>query len=126
MRLRFNLDGGYDYYTMLAMQMRRKRPTWDTCWYWSVFQANGVVLYPPASYVLNTGFDGTGTHGWRSARYMVGGEFTKLPDDVTFPAAIRVREEAYHHVKQKLIAVNKKPFNRLRGLLMRWRRILSG
>jgi hypothetical protein len=126
MRLRFNLDGGYDYYTMLAMQMRRKRPTWDTCWYWSVFQANGVVLYPPASYVLNTGFDGTGTHGWRSARYMVGGEFAALREEIKLPSSIMVHENAYNKVKQVLIAVNKKPFNRLRGLLMRCRRVLSG
>ncbi len=63
LRRRFNLDGTYDYATMLERQVAGLQDSWAIRWYWSVFQARGVVLFPPVSLVRNTGFDGTGTHG---------------------------------------------------------------
>lgn len=70
LRRRFNLNGAYDYATMLERQMRGAIDSWAVRWYWTVFKANGLVLFPPVSLVRNTGFDGSGTHGrgvlWRS------------------------------------------------------------
>lgn len=62
-RQQFNLSGAYDYYSMLAAQMKGKRDSWAIRWYWSVFQINGIVAFPPYSLIRNTGFDGSGTHG---------------------------------------------------------------
>lgn len=67
-RRKFNMEGAYDYYTMLRSQMAGDCDSWAIRWYWSVYKNKGLVLYPPESLVNNTGFDGSGTHGWRVAK----------------------------------------------------------
>jgi hypothetical protein len=68
LRHRFNLGGTYDYTGMLHAQMAGRANSWGIRWYWSVFQRDGLVVYPPRSLVRNTGFDGSGTHGRGSLR----------------------------------------------------------
>jgi hypothetical protein len=63
LRKKFNLDGVYDYASMLEDQMKNNIDSWGIRWYWSVFKKNGVVLFPPKSMVRNIGMDGTGVHG---------------------------------------------------------------
>jgi hypothetical protein len=63
LRRRFNLDNAYDYATMLERQMRGELQSWAVRWYWSIFRADGLAVFPPFSLVDNTGFDGSGTHG---------------------------------------------------------------
>lgn len=63
LRRRFNLDGAYDYTTMLERQMKGEIQSWAVRWYWSVFRAGGLTIYPPFNLVTNIGFDGQGTHG---------------------------------------------------------------
>lgn len=60
---RFNLHGAYDYYGMLQDQRAGKIDSWGVRWLLSVFLHDGLVLYPPATLVENTGVDGSGTHG---------------------------------------------------------------
>lgn len=61
-RVRFDIDGCYDYSGMLLRQMCGEIDSWAIRWNWSVFRNNGLVLYPPISFVKNIGFDGSGTH----------------------------------------------------------------
>jgi hypothetical protein len=69
LRQHFNLDGACDYTTMLERAMTKSsQGPWDVRWYWTVFKAKGLVLFPPISLVSNTGFDGSGTHGRGSLR----------------------------------------------------------
>jgi len=68
LKRKFNLDGAFDYFSMLTRQMQGKSDSWAIRWYWSVFKRKGLVLFPPSSLVNNIGFDGSGTNGWRSAR----------------------------------------------------------
>jgi len=63
LRRRFNLDGAYDYATMLERQMAGRSDSWGIRWYWSVFRRAGLTLFPPQPLVRNTGHDGSGTHG---------------------------------------------------------------
>ena len=63
MRRRFNLDGAYDYASMLENQMLGRRHSWAIRWYWTMFKASALAVFPPFTLVDNTGFDGTGTHG---------------------------------------------------------------
>lgn len=63
LRQRFNLDGAFDYASMMFRQLEGKRDSWAIRWYWSVFKADGLVLFPPESLVRNNGFDGSGSHG---------------------------------------------------------------
>jgi len=62
LRKRFNLDGSYPYFSILKKQMRGTISSWAICWNLTVFSKQGVVLYPTKSYVMNIGFDGSGTH----------------------------------------------------------------
>lgn len=63
LRKRFNLDGAYDYYSMLEAQLDGKVDSWAVRWQLSTFLNNGLVLYPLHSLIANSGFDGSGTHG---------------------------------------------------------------
>jgi GNT-I family len=65
LRKRFNLGGSYDYTSAVRRQMTDdpKHWDWDARWYLSVFNENGLVVFPPRSLVRHTGFDGSGTHG---------------------------------------------------------------
>jgi hypothetical protein len=63
LRRRFNLDGAYDYTTMLKRQMSGQLDSWAIRWYWTVFKEGGLVLFPPMTLVHNHGFDGSGSHG---------------------------------------------------------------
>lgn len=89
LRHRFDLGGSCNFSEMLRKQMEGKLDSWAIRWYWSVFRQEGLVMYPPQSLVENAGLDGSGTHGWRSARLLeknrmraVKDEPVGKPDDV--------------------------------------------
>jgi hypothetical protein len=63
LRRRFNLDGAYDFASMLESQKRGLTDSWGIRWYWSVFARDGLTVYPPQSLVRNIGMDGSGSHG---------------------------------------------------------------
>ena len=63
LRRRFNLDGAFDYATLLRRQMEGRRDSWGIRFYWSMFRASGIALFPPRTLVHHTGYDGSGTHG---------------------------------------------------------------
>lgn len=63
LRRRFDLDGSYDYSTMLKRQMSGQLDSWAIRWYWSFFKNNGLTIFPPVTLVRNHGFDGSGSHG---------------------------------------------------------------
>lgn len=62
LRKRFNLDGAYDYFSMLEAQLAGRVDSWAVRWYLSVFMRGGLTLFPVKSLVENCGFDGSGTH----------------------------------------------------------------
>jgi hypothetical protein len=59
---RFDLDGGYPYFRMLNRQKEGKVDSWAIRWYLSVFLADGLVLFPKQTLVMNEGFDGSGSN----------------------------------------------------------------
>jgi hypothetical protein len=62
LRKAFDMDGAYDYFSMLEAQLAGKVDSWAIRWNLSVFMNDGMVLYPKKSLVENTGFDGSGVH----------------------------------------------------------------
>jgi len=86
LRRRFNLDGTFDYTTMLEWQVAGKIDSWGIRWYWSVFKANGLAVFPPKSLIRNIGQDGSGTHGSGRLRRL----FNKLgkTDGVEWPKEV--------------------------------------
>lgn len=91
LRDKFNLDGAYDYANMLFSQCAGRIDSWAIRWYWSVFKAEGLVLFPVRSLLRNDGFDGSGTHGKPPeslARSTLAGDFSVR----TLPNAIAVAD----------------------------------
>jgi hypothetical protein len=125
LRRRFNLDGTYDYATMLVRQMAGMRDSWAVRWYWSVFKANGLVLFPPVSLVRNTGFDGSGTHGrgllrkFSKARPTLSSAGINLPESVVLDAGL------YTHVKEALWWQNGKWIGKVVDTLRWWKTVHS-
>ena len=115
-RKRFDLDGAYDYFDLLEKQVRGEVDSWGIWWYLSVFDRDGLVLYPPRSLVTNTGFDGSGTHG-------VGNDGGLASSDaggfalakLRLPSEERLTPQALNEVKRILITSRKGPFARMLG-----------
>lgn len=63
LKARLNLNGAYDYFTMAKQQRDGNIDSWGICWHMSVFQRDGLALYPRQTFVRNDGFDASGTHG---------------------------------------------------------------
>ena len=113
LRRRFNRQGTYDYARALTRQMRGETDSWAIRWYWSVFKAGGLTLYPPQTLAANIGFDGSGTHGARGiARAMLapdvpprGGPFG-LPDRIEIDVdAERIVNRAYQSMVRNPLAL---------------------
>lgn len=105
LRHRFNLSGSFDYFDMLKLQLAGKIDSWAIRWYWSVFMRDGLVLYPPRTLVSNEGFDGSGTHGWRSARRSMHGHSEMIAQIPAFPDTVSVREDELAYVRLSLLAM---------------------
>jgi hypothetical protein len=102
LRGRFNLDGCYDFSTMLERQMAELGDSWAIRWYWSVFRNDGVVCFPPSSLVRNTGLDGSGTHGRGLLRRFRSQGGLREIGDIELPAQAIVREEDFDLVKKAI------------------------
>ena len=63
LRRAFNLDGSYNYYRIFVGQMEKsKNDSWAILYWWSVFQQNGLVLYPGYSLIQHNDFGNAGVH----------------------------------------------------------------
>lgn len=95
LRNRFNLNGAYDYATMLERQMRGEIDSWAVRWWWSAFMKGASALFPPRSLVKNIGIDETATHArFGRIRRLLAGQRTapsfrppRVPEHLTFNAA---------------------------------------
>ena len=62
MKKEFNLNGAYDFWSHIDMNLRGQMHTWAIRWYASVFVQNGFSLHPAKSLVENIGHDSSGVH----------------------------------------------------------------
>lgn len=112
----FNLDGAYDYFSMLEMQAAGKVDSWAIYWQANLFFGKGLALYPPRTLVKNDGFDRDATHGgqgFESIHDLFIGDQSKWP----MPSAVAPDDEVFSAVKEFLRV--RRP-----GLLQRIRRRL--
>ncbi|MBW4454660.1 MAG: hypothetical protein KME55_19190 [Nostoc indistinguendum CM1-VF10] len=117
MQHKFNLDGTYNYFNMLKMQIADQIDSWAIRWYWSIFKINGYALFPPISYVSNVGLDGSGTHGFLVARWFLKTKPNLKSSEVnSFPDIITVRDYDYKLIKKFLRTMNNKFINILKKL----------
>lgn len=59
---KFDLDDSYPYTDMLERQMHGMVDSWAIRWWWSMFRARALGLFPPRTLVSNIGEDRTATH----------------------------------------------------------------
>lgn len=113
LKRRFNLLGAFDYATMLFRQMEGLRDSWAIRWYWTVFKANGLVVFPPASLVRNKGFDGSGSHGrgWLRRFSRKGNAYHD--GDIDFPVLPQFSEAQYRLLSVALRRQNGGPVARI-------------
>jgi hypothetical protein len=97
------LCGTTDYSARLEAQARGLIDSWAIRWYWSVFRANGLVLYPPRTYVINKGMDGTGTHSSLFSRLYLGRQSAYSDWPIDMPSEIALDEPLFEEVKRFLV-----------------------
>lgn len=60
--LRFNIEGGYDFWSQVLSNLAGDINSWAIFWYATIFKNKGLCLSPYVSYTQNIGFDGSGVH----------------------------------------------------------------
>lgn len=66
-----NLDGTYDFWSHLEMNIAGELNTWAIRWYASVVLHGGLGLYPSIPLIKNIGFDGSGSHCGKTSKFGV-------------------------------------------------------
>lgn len=107
-RGRFDVDHAFPYSKMLSECLLGRNDSWGIRWNWRVFQAGGIVLYPPQSMVHNAGFDGSGSHcnksntGWQlSVREVL----EKNPASARFPTKCLVEPSQWLRLRTVLASL---------------------
>jgi hypothetical protein len=108
LKKRFNLDGYFDYSTLMEQQIQGKVDSWAIRWYVSTFLRNGVSLFPPQSLVRNIGFD-SGRHGSRILRWTLSGQAISSKP-IFFPRIVKIIDHDY-------VVVQKAIYRQMGGLI---------
>lgn len=93
---RFSIEGKENFWKQVKEFKTGKINSWAIRWYLSVFNQDGLVLYPRQSMVQNIGTDGSGTHSDRDDVYHVELATQKVK---YFPKEIVENGKAYEAIK---------------------------
>ena len=110
-KARFDLEGAYPYSEMLRTRLAGQNDSWGILWYWAVFQADGLVLFPRASLVHVGGADGTGTH-CNAHHHDAGPQLPgamREPDVFVWPHPVAGHQAEWRAVKAHVAGLKKKP-----------------
>jgi hypothetical protein len=124
LRRKFDLAGTYGYSTMLVRQMTGLGDSWAVRWYWTAFINDGLTVFPPASRVRNTGFDGSGTHGSGILRSFAAKPLEWSATECNLPDSARVDAHDLATVKKALWRTNGRWYgaavDRMRWIATKW------
>ena len=110
-KARFDLEGAYPYSSMLQTRLDGRNDSWGILWYWAVFQAEGLVLFPRESLVHVGGADGTGTH-CNAHHHDAGPQqlgTMRAPDVFTWQREVSCDEAAWRAVKAHVAGLKQNP-----------------
>ncbi len=93
---RFSIDGTENFWKQVQQCRAGKINSWAIRWYLSIFNKNGLVLYPRDSMIQNIGTDGSGTHSDQDHVYRVQLAQAKMK---YFPNEIQEHGNAYKAIK---------------------------
>lgn len=96
---RFNLFGAYPYSFLLSQHQSGRLNSWAILWYRTVFEQDGLVLYPRCALAQNVGFDGSGTNcgNYGTTIYEFGHDY----QTVEFPVNTAISEKALQIVRRQ-------------------------
>ena len=118
----FDLDGAYPYSQMLRDRLTGRNDSWGILWWWTVFRAAGLVLYPRESLLTVGGFDESGTHCGADGAIVAAQVRGKFPrSGARMPAAATTDADAFAALREYLRATTSAP----RRAWPWWRRALS-
>lgn len=121
LRRRFDCDGAYPYAQMLERQMAGQLDSWAIRWWWNMFSADALSLFPPRPLVSNIGEDDTATHApSRMMRLFTPARANQMMETVpAFPASVTPDVAAQRALETCLRAGSRK-FGWGRALLSRF------
>ncbi len=93
---RFSIDGKENFWRQVKDFKAGKINSWAIRWYLSVFNRNGLTLYPRESMIQNIGTDGSGTHSDEDNVYHIKLASNKMK---YFPQEIEENRTAYEAIK---------------------------
>src|SRR5690606_17560791 len=93
---RFSIEGKENFWKQVKEYKAGKINSWAIRWYLSVFNQDGLVLYPRQSMIQNIGTDGSATHSDIDDVYQVQLATQKVKN---FPKEIVENEKAYEAIK---------------------------
>lgn len=93
---RFSIDHTENFWKQVKLYKAGKINSWAIRWYLSVFNKNGLVLYPRTSMIQNMGTDGSGTHSDVDEIYKVTLATQKVNN---FPKDIEEHRAGYEAIK---------------------------
>lgn len=93
---RFSIDYSEDFWKQVKQIKAGKINSWAIHWYLSVFNQNGLVLYPRESMIQNIGTEGSSTHSDEDIIY--DSELASKPIS-TFPNKIEEHKVAYNKIQ---------------------------
>lgn len=93
---RFSIDHSENFWKQVKQFKAGKINSWAIRWYLSIFNKNGLVLYPRQSMIQNIGTDGSGTHSDEDDVYKV--ELASKPISY-FPGEIVECKVAYEGIR---------------------------
>ena len=122
-RRAFDLGDSYPYSQMLEDRLAGRNDSWGILWWWAVFRARGLVLYPRESLVTVGGFDGSGTHCDEGSGALVHGQSAgRFPwEGAVFPDRVEPDPAALRELGKILRAGTSAPG----GISAWWRRLQS-
>lgn len=93
---RFSIDHTENFWKQVQDFKTGKINSWAIRWYLTLFNKDGLALYPRTSMIQNMGTDGSGTHSDADNAYHV--ELATQPVSY-FPKEIEENKEAYQAIK---------------------------
>ncbi len=101
MIFRFNLDGASLFWDQIKKNHSGELNTWAIFWYATIFKNKGLCVSPWFSYVINIGFDGSGTNCKESKiknkKYQLNnnGIFVGIDEEIENKHAFKLMKKAY-------------------------------
>ena len=108
LRTRFDFGGAYPYAAMLEDQIAGRVDSWAIRWWWSMFRAGALGLFPPRALVANVGDDPAATHrASRLARLFKPAQAT-MQEMPALPEAVALDIQAEQAVQRFLRAQTRR------------------